>query len=398
MKARATGMRGWGHTSFRSRIVVLLGGVFSAAACFAETSGGPLRLALPPECYAVDGVATSLYYDNVVLTETPEAYRFQVTCDIGKMEERRWTLTPSAADVGDHPLTVTVRGADDQELGRATTTLRVVPADAGRGRAIRLLIVGDSLTHATTYSNEIARLLSLPGNPSWSMLGTHKPPAAAQGVAHEGYGGWTWQRFASHYEPNPDGTYRKRSSPFVYAGPDGQPVLDLKRYFDEPCHGERPDFVTFLLGINDCFGADPEDPAAVDARIDAMMVQAETLLAAFREAAPEAELGICLTTPPNAREEGFQANYKGSYHRWGWKRIQHRLVQREIDRFQGREDERLFVVPTELNLDPLDGYPADNGVHPNEFGYRQIGASIYAWLKARLEARDVSVSGARARP
>jgi len=56
------------------------------------------------------------------------------------------------------------------------------------------------------------------------------------------------------------------------------------------------------------------------------------------------------------------------------------------------------VVPTELNLDPLDGYPADNGVHPNEFGYRQIGASIYAWLKARLEARDVSVSGARARP
>ena len=36
---------------------------------------------------------------------------------------------------------------------------------------------------------------------------------AADGVAHEGYGGWTWQRFVSHYEPAPDGTHRKRSGP-----------------------------------------------------------------------------------------------------------------------------------------------------------------------------------------
>ena len=48
------------------------------------------------------------------------------------------------------------------------------------------------------------------------MLGTHKPKAAAKGVAHEGYGGWTWQRFVSQYDPKPDGTHRKRSSSFVY--------------------------------------------------------------------------------------------------------------------------------------------------------------------------------------
>ena len=224
----------------------------------------------------------------------------------------------------------------------------------------------------------------MPGNPKWTMLGTHKPSKAAEGVAHEGYGGWTWHRFASRYEPNPDGTYRKRSSPFVYLGADGKPGVDLKRYFDEECDGERPDFVTFLLGINDCFSAKPDDPEAIDARIDAMMVHADALVAAFREAAPKAQLGICLTTPPNSREEGFQANYKDRYHRWGWKRIQHRLVQREMSRFVNRESERLFVVPTQLNLDPVDGYPTNNGVHPNEFGYKQIGASIYAWLKARL--------------
>ena len=388
MNVCGTRSKGHGQTHFRGRIAVLWSLILGAATCLAHAGDGPLRLLLPSEFYAVVGVGTSVYYDNIVLTETPGEYRFNVTCDVGQAEERRWTVTPKTADVGDHRLSVTVNDADGRELGRAVTTLKVIPADAGAGREIRLLVVGDSLTHATTYSNEIARLMSRPGNPSWRMLGTHKPPKAAPGVAHEGYGGWTWQRFAAQHEPNPDGTYRKRSSPFVYLGTDGKPGLDLKRYFDEECNGERPDFVTFLLGINDCFGANPDDPAAVDARIDAMMVPAEKLIAAFREAAPDAELGICLTTPPNARESGFEANYKGRYHRWGWKRIQHRLVERQIARFTDQEKERLFVVPTQLNLDPTDGYPTNNGVHPNEFGYNQIGVSIYAWLKARLREQS----------
>jgi lysophospholipase L1-like esterase len=364
----------------------MLGALGVRSAVAEEGPGGPLRLTLPPEFYAVPGVETSLYYDNVVLTETPEAYRFAVTCDLGASEERRWTVTPAAENVGTHPLTVTVTDAQGKELGRASTTLRVVPADAGAGRSIRLLLVGDSLTHATLYANEIARLLSLPGNPTWKMLGTHKPGGAAKGVAHEGYGGWTWARFATHYEPEPDGTYKKRSSPFVFLGADGKPVLDVKRYFDQECGGERPDFVTFLLGINDCFGANPDDPAAIDARIDAMFAQADVLLNAFREAAPNADLGLCVTTPPNSRESGFEANCKGAYHRWGWKRIQHRLAQRELEKFAGCESEHLFVVPTELNLDPVDGYPDNNGVHPNAVGYKQIGASLYSWLKARLLA------------
>ena len=388
MRGQPDGVKQSGRMPLQLGTVLLLLALLAAGTCLGEDKAGPLRLTLPPEFYAVPGVEMSVYYDNIVLTETPDAYRFTVACGVGTAEAKRWTVTPKAADVGDHSLKVTVAAADGKQLGHATTTLRVVSAKAGTGRDVRLLIVGDSLTHATIYSNEIARLLSLPGNPRWKMLGTHKPARAAEGVAHEGYGGWTWQRFATHYEPNPDGTYRKRSSPFVSLGDDGKPGLDVKRYFEKECDGRRPDFVTFLLGINDCFSADPDDPAAIDARIDTMMQQADTLLTAFRQAAPDAELGICLTTPPNAREEGFQANYKGRYHRWGWKRIQHRLVERQIERFADRQKDGLFIVPAELNLDPVDGYPVNNGVHPNEVGYKQIGASIYAWLRARLQAQD----------
>jgi len=32
----------------------------------------------------------------------------------------------------------------------------------------------------------------------------------------------------------------------------------------------------------------------------------------------------------------------------------------------------------------LDGYPENNGVHPNPVGYAQIAASFYAWLKSKV--------------
>jgi lysophospholipase L1-like esterase len=344
-----------------------------------------LRLDLPPAAYAVPGVEMNVYWDNIVLTQTPEQYKFTARCDVGRSEARRWTLTPKPTDVGEHRLTISVADAGGRCLGQASTVLRVVPAAAGQGRKLRLLVIGDSLTGATLYPNEIARLLSLPGNPTWEMLGTHRPKWAGPGVAHEGYGGWTWVRFNSYWNPDPKATPGRGSSPFVFPAADGKPALDMERYFKERCAGQRPDLVTIMLGINDCFGAKVGDPAAIDTHIDGMFKQADVLIAALRRAAPQADLGICLTTPPNARESGFEANYKGRYHRWGWKQIQHRLVERQMAKFSGREKEHLYVVPTELNLDPVDGYPVNNGVHPNAEGYKQIGASIYAWIKSRLQ-------------
>lgn len=369
---------------FLRRIAVLAVALLPAATAAATA----LQLTLPPAFHAVPGVPLSVYFDNIVLTETPDQYRFEVACPIGAAEARCWTVTPTDADVGRYVFTVIVRNAPGAELGRARTLLHVAPRDAGAGRSLRLLIVGDSLTNATHYPNELARLLSEPGNPRWTMLGTHRPASAAPGVAHEGYGGWTWRSFLSLYTPADEKTAagplaRKRTSPFIFVGADAKPALDIARYVREACDNQPPDVVTFLLGINDCFSANPNDPAAMDKSIGAALENAENLLRAFRAACPQTDFAIGLTTPPNARESAFEANYKGKYQRWGWKRIQHRLVQRMLTQFGGREAQRIFVVPTELNLDPVDGYPENNGVHPNVSGYQQIGATFYAWLKWR---------------
>lgn len=348
----------------------------------ADDAQPDLQLTLPPQVDVVPGVEFSIYFDNIVLTQTPVKFKFDVQCDVGRTEQRRWVVTPQPEDVGQHAFQITVCDASGEILGRAKTTLNVIPQNAGEGKAIKILIIGDSLTHATLYPNELARLLSQPHNPTWQLLGTHKPKSAAPGVAHEGYGGWTWSRFATKYEPDPDGTYRKRSSPFVYLDDMDKPTLDFVRYFKEECADERPDLVIIMLGINDCFGANPEERSAMDDRIDSMFEHASKLLTNLQHAAPNARFGICLTTPPNSRQEAFEANYGDRYSRWGWKRIQHRLVQRQIEHFGDSDNKMLEIIPTELNLDPIDGYPENNGVHPNATGYKQIAASIYGWVKA----------------
>ncbi len=368
--------------------LVLLLSVYGTSTIAAQSpiATQKLQLTLPPAIYAVPEVPTAIFFDNIVLTQTPADYQFDVTCDIGRSEDDRWLVTPTSDDVGDHKLTIAVSDKDGKPLETASTVLNVVSAESGDqiDRPIRLLIIGDSLTNATAYPNEIARLLSQAGNPKWEMLGTNRPGGADAKVGHEGYGGWTWHRFATHYEPKPDPARRKRSSPFVFLNDEEKPELNFPRYLNKHCDGVPPDYVVIMLGINDCFHPPPDDAALVNARIDTMFDSADQLLAAIRKAAPKAEIGFCLTTPPNARQAAFEANYKDRYTRWGWKRIQHRLVERQLEYVKNKGDALISIVPTELNLDPVDGYPVNNGVHPNGAGYKQIGATIYSWLKWKL--------------
>ncbi|MBL9114927.1 MAG: SGNH/GDSL hydrolase family protein [Verrucomicrobiaceae bacterium] len=329
----------------------------------------------------------SLYFDNVVLTEHPEHYQFKVTCAVGKTEANRWTVTPGASERGLHPLEVKVLDKAGVVLEKAAMELVIVGADAGAKHApLRVLMVGDSLTHATHYPNEFYRLMKLPGNPSLSMIGTHKPPSAMPGVVHEGYGGWTWMNFLSRSVPGEvaAGEKKKGSSPFLYVGADNKPKLDLERYVAENAGGTAPDVITFLLGINDCFGAKPDDLKAMDAHIEGVLVNADKLLAAFRAAFPKTAFAVGLTTPPNSRQKAFEANYQDKYTRWGWKRIQHRLVEKMLARWATSGTQGIYLVPTELNLDPVGGYPENNGVHPSPAGYAEVGGTFYAWVKAWL--------------
>lgn len=203
-----------------------------------------LQLTLPTEFYAVADREMSVYFGNVILSEHPENYRYEVECDLGTAELARWKVVPDADQAGRHRFSLNVTDLEGNILATASSTLIVSPAAVGEKHKIQLLLVGDSLTHSSRYPNKLARLLRAPKNPMFTMLGTHKPteefPDVVQvdpGVAHEGYGGWTWQRFLEHYELDSDGTHYTRSSPFVFIDDEGSPSLNLPKYFSENCNG-----------------------------------------------------------------------------------------------------------------------------------------------------------------
>ena len=128
-----------------------------------------------------------------------------------------------------------------------------------------------------------------------------------------------------------------------------------------------------------------DKPDTVQAGIDGEMKNADVLIRALRKAAPKAILGICLTTPSNVSEKAFLSNYKGTYHRYPWKQVQHAFVRRQLQHFGNREKENIYIIPTALNIDCVKGYPGNvNAVHPNKTGYNQIAATIYCWLKWQL--------------
>lgn len=360
------------------RSVVLLVWMAAPHLCQADDE---IALTLPSEFYGVVGEPTAVYFDNVVLARDSGQLQFKAECEVGTVEAKAWKCTPSKSEIGRHKFSIEVQDSNGKRIAVARSTV-VVSQPASRNSR-RVLVVGDSLTHASQYPNELYRLYAQHHKTPLVMLGTHHPGGASDNVNHEGYGGWTWQRFATKYEPNPDGTYRKRSSPFVFLNDDSKPTLDVARYVREHCQSDPPDVVFFMLGINDCFSAPTDDQAAMDARITQALAHGETLIEAFHKAAPDTDLAICLTTPGNSRDGAFVANYQDRYPRWGWKQIQHRLVIRQLKQYQNREKERIYIVPTQLNLDVTDGYPDNNAVHPNAVGYKQIGSTLFAWLEWR---------------
>ncbi len=364
-------------------------------------SEGPLRMLMPPRMYAVPGVEMSLYFDNVLLHPNSDLLIYDVECSFGAQQEERWVGDPRENSTGDHTLTLRVLNSQMQPQEEVATTIEVADPSAGDGESITVLCVGDSLTAASQITARLVELFAEVGAVDATLIGENGP-GGDTGNRHEGYGGWTCERFATLWAEEDyrerGGRMRRARSPFVFkAEGTDEPELDFQRYLDANNGGAAPDFITILLGCNDTFSADEE---TIEERIDAMFGHLDTLLAAFREAAPETDIGLLTLVPPAASQDAFGRNYRCSQTRWQYRRNQHRVVEREYETYGDREDERLFLVPAHANLDTVWGFPrttvppnahADtevsrmsNGVHPATPGYHQIGDTVYCWLKNRL--------------
>jgi hypothetical protein len=218
-----------------------------------------LKLYLPKALYTFPGKELRICFENLVAPQLVNKLAFKVKCPVGSTSRRCWSGTFTAEQVGVHPWEIIVSDLAGKELACGTCEVRVPPLVSGEGKQLRLLIVGDSLTHATWYPNRLSELFKNSGNPRLEMIGTHKTSLAAPGVAHEGYNGWTWTRFVIFDSPGMFLSGTPDKSPFLYANNAGESQLDVPRYLREASPDGLPDLVIFQLGINDVFNGPESD-------------------------------------------------------------------------------------------------------------------------------------------
>jgi hypothetical protein len=369
-----------------------------------------VKLLVPETIYAVPGIEMNVYFQNIVTVINPRNYAFEVHCEKGHADEKRWHYTPSDGEEGEYKWSIRIH-CDEGVAAEAVSHLIVSPRTAGMGKDISLLMVGASdLGSPVGPPLQIHRLMSGPFNPRFTMIGSttcgYGSPSPG-GVAHEGWGGWDWLGFCTAFgKPETykgDGLHPDRAvavnSRFLIEK-DGRPVFDFQQYLDKYNHGAAPDFICIGLGINCIIGGTDENMEELMQNY--IFPYQEQMIRAFRSAAPDTVIGVGIMCPP-AGQDAFGTNYGCNFNWWQMRKNHDRYARALILR-SAKDMLDYQLIPRYINLDTENNYPvatepinADNpqtiirqcnAYHPARAGYAQIGDVIYSWLKYNLASQD----------
>jgi lysophospholipase L1-like esterase len=373
------------------------------------SNAADVRLALPPVIYGTPGIEANIYFENVCLILNAANYAFDVTCDKGLQLQDRWVFTPRKEEAGEFPFHLAIRNSSNEIVAQASSLIRVIPRSSAPEREVSLLLVGASLTQYSIYPQHLLNLAADDPGMNLRLVGSrgvNNKPAEGP-LRHEGYSGWTAEAFATLHGPMSRSGVLVRpdpGSPFMYETDSGDRVLDFQRYCDEFNQGQAPDLITIQLGTNDIFR---ETDATIEQRVERTLEYFDQLIEMIRKVSSGTKIGLVLVAPASRSQDGFR-NYAGSRKQtaWQYRRYHHRLIERMIEHYSDRTDEKIYLVPVNVNLDVDGHYPTrneprnarsservvrvSNGTHPSDEGYRQIGDTIYAWIVAATQPLDAS--------
>ena len=376
-------------------LMLLFSAVFTGCTVFSGKNTANVRLLVPEKIYAVPGIEMNVYFNNIVTVINPANYVFDVICEKGRNDLKRWRFTPETTDVGTHKWAIEVIDMNGV-AARAEAELIVLPYNAGENKKISMMMVGASQTAAGHYPDRVDQLMNRPGNPGFKTIGTKGRVAR-----HEGYGGWRWDSFLTRWgytnSRKMDGMHPDRpvgfNSPFMFPDKNGKGVFDLQKYFDKNNNGKVPDIVSFQLGLNDFFKAKDHNIAEIT---DKSIKNMEKLVAEFRKLKPAPEIMI-FQHIPGSNQDGFGTSYKSRQTSWQYRK---NLDYYNRALLKKGKELKLHVVPVYMNIDTENNYPqliqpvnadnsatvslADNGVHPAQAGYYQMGDTLYCFIKAIL--------------
>ncbi|MBN1598552.1 MAG: SGNH/GDSL hydrolase family protein [Bacteroidales bacterium] len=290
---------------------------------------------LPDTVFVALGNTIELYNNNVAFIRLNDgSLSFTWTHEKGYSDSEKFYWT--ANQPGNVKLKITCFHLGER-VDSASTILKVVNKTDIVSK--NLLSLGNSLT-AGGYQYQIPQILT-DLNFVVNAIGT-------QGTTykHEGYPGWFFQTFL--------GT----SSPFYILN-----TINFKEYIENN-NLQNPDIIRISLGINDCFGTTP---------IDNITENATKLIDTISRDYPNSLIIIALPTLCESTGSGWIASYGDLSNfepyilrvRELWKRLYNKYSF-------GKYKTNIQVSCDGLAIDRENGYPSDNGIHPNATGHSQL--------------------------
>lgn len=360
-----------------------------------------VKLLLPKKIYASPGIECNIYFDNIVTVINPANYVFEVNCETGRNDAKRWRFTPGEAEAGKEYVW-TVRIYDGNGVVTEGRTIISVAHELKTKKTLSLLLIGASQTAAVGYPEHLLQLMREEPMIDFQMVGTnsgnYQKPVPG-GVAHEGYGGWGWGSFFLRLKKEEsdanDGLDPTRPwltySRFMFQQ-NGNWKFDFQEYCKRYNDGKYPDTIIISLGGNDIFlcKSDREVDRLWKNDIYPYMRQ---MVAAFREADPQVHIAFSTITQVGS-QDAFGQNYQCRQNRWRW-RLNVDRYHRKL--FRVVKELNVGLVPVYASIDGEHGFPTvtetvnqrsselcqrqSNALHPSPSGYAQIGDVMYCYLR-----------------
>ena len=336
------------------------------------------RINLPAQIYASQGVELNVYFDSIVFPcdkglSSPSEYRVEAICSVGKSDEKRFYITPSIGDVGVYVLTFNVYSLSGQLLESKNVSLGVLDVK-GLKSGLNALFLGDSLTAWGDFPQNFRDNNPVNTPVFWGTQGSSPNN-------HEGRGGWSTSTFLNN-----------STSPIINNG-----VLDIANYRNNLGLTEKFDFVSFMLGVNDCFSNELDDT-----EINQIVNNYKLILDAFIIDSPDANLFVQLPTIDSNTSDGWAFNYGADSSKIEYQKNIWKLRELMINEFDLQNyNSNVLLGYAGITVDRYYGYPFtsqnvsdrittqierhSNAVHPSNEGFSQLGDGMFSMVLYNLD-------------
>lgn len=302
--------------------------------------------------YGIVGKELDIYFNNIIYAK--EDYVVNVICEYGQQTEEKWSYIPD--ETGEFEITIQLL-QEGKVVSSKTNLIKIVDEQLSNSN-ISYLAIGDSTTAAGEYTQRLIDNFDKT-NVSITLLGTQ----GSVPNLHEGRGGWS---YATYQKP----IYNTTVNPF-YNNLTNK--FDMKYYMNSNSYSKL-NYVTIGLGINGLFACKSNITALQ--YINEMLEDLNIMIDSIHEYNKDIKIGVLVTIPPTEDETKFDNDYNGVQTLERYKINNILWCNELISQYSKRDD--VYLIPTNETINCKTGF--QNGVHPNESGYNEMGDTIYAWM------------------